>query len=178
MNITVTVDDITLNTLVAKVIAYDEDGDPVPTGEEKTVGSLVAEQIVDRLIRDDRYPALRQQVLEIRQEEIRAAIRPAIEQAVAQPLRKTNRFGEATGEVTTLNELITDDVRAYLQEPADKYNRQAGTLLQKLIRDSVAAAFKQEIADAVKAAREAVTKEIGGQISDQVAAAVRKGLTA
>lgn len=177
MNITVTVDELTLDTVVAKVFGYDEDGDLVTTGKERTVAHLVADQIAAKATADDRYPKLRDDVLKIRQEEIRTAIRPAIEQAIARPIRKTNGWGEPTGPETTLSELIIAEVRSYLGEPVDKYNRDKGTLLSNTIRAEVKRAFAEEIADAVKQARDAVAKEIGDQVSTQIAEAVRKGIT-
>jgi hypothetical protein len=178
VNITIQVDDITLSTVVADVVDIDEDGDLVATGKERTVADLVAAQIVDRLVSDDRYPRLRDRVTEIRGEEIRAAIRPAIVEAVSRPIKKTNGYGEATGQETTLSEVIVDEARKYMKEPADKYRREAGTVLQSLVRAEVDRAFKAEIADAVKQARDLVAGQIGSQVSEQIAGAVKAGLKA
>lgn len=178
MNIEIKVDDITLSTVIAEVVDYDEDGDLVSSGKEKTVADLVADRIVERLVRDDRYPRLKDRVTEIRDEEIRAAIRPAIEQAVTRPIRKTNSWGEPTGQETTLSEVIVDEARKFMKEPADKYRREDGTVLQKLVRDEVHKAFATEIADAVKQAREMVATQLGDKVSDQITAAVRAGLKA
>lgn len=177
MNITITVDEVTLDTVVAKVFGYDEDGDTCETGE-RTVADLVVEQIVAKLVADNRYPTLRDTVAEIRKEEIRNAVRPSIEEAISRPIRKTNHFGEPTGEVTTLSEFIADEARKQLTEPADRYSREKGTLLQQTVRAEVRKAFESEIAEAVKQARDAVTKELGDQIASQVADAVRKGVAA
>lgn len=178
MNIEIKVDDITLSTVIAEVVDYDEDGDLVSSGKEKTVADLVADRIVEKLVRDDRYPRLKDRVTEIRDEEIRAAIRPAIEQAVTRPIRKTNSWGEPTGQETTLSEVIVDEARKFMKEPADKYRREDGTVLQKLVRDEVHKAFGAEIADAVKQARELVATHLGDKVSDQITAAVRAGIQA
>lgn len=178
MNIEIKVDDITLSTVIAEVVDYDDDGDLVSSGKEKTVADLVADRIVDRLVRDDRYPRLKDRVTEIRDEEIRAAIRPAIEQAVTRPIRKTNSWGEPSGQETTLSEVIVDEARKFMKEPADKYRREEGTVLQKLVRDEVHKAFGAEIADAVKQARELVATQLGDKVSDQITAAVKAGLNA
>jgi hypothetical protein len=178
VNIEIKVDDVTLSTVVADVVDFDEDGDLVSSGKEKTVADLVAEQIVARLVRDDRYPRLRDKVTEIRDEEIRAAIRPAIVEAVTRPIKRTNGYGEPTGQETTLSEVIVDEARKFMKEPADKYRREDGTVLQKLVRDEVHRAFGAEIADAVKQARELVATQLGDKVSDQITAAVRAGLKA
>ena len=178
MNIEIKVDDITLATVVAEVMDYDEDGDLVSSGKERTVAELVAAQIVERVVRDDRYPRLKDRVTAIRDEEIREAIRPAIVEAVTRPLKKTNGYGEPTGQVTTLSEVIVDEARKFMKEPADKYRREDGTVLQKLVRDEVHKAFGSEIADAVKQARELVATQLGDTVSDQITAAVKAGLKA
>lgn len=178
MNIEIKIDDITLATVVADVMEYDEEGDLVSSGKERTVAELVAEQIVERVVRDDRYPRLKDRVTAIRDEEIRAAIKPAIEQAVNRPIKKTNTYGEATGQETTLSEVIVDEARKYMKEPADAYRREQGTVLQKLVRAEVQKAFETEIADAVKQARDMVANQLGDTVSAQIAAAVKAGLKA
>lgn len=170
MNITIHVDELTLDTLVAKTIAYDEDGDAYETGE-KTVGHLVAEQIVDRLVRDNSWPGLREQATQIRAEEIRAQVAPAIEAALARPTRRTNAYGEPVGAETTLSELISDEARKVLTEPADRYRSEKGSVLQNAIRTEVKKAFDAEIAAAVKQAREDVIAEFRATAQEQITAA-------
>lgn len=177
MNIEIKVDDITLDTVVGQGFGYDEDGDSYPTGEQRTIAHLVADQIVDRLIKDDRWPSLRDKVMEIRTEEIRTAIRPAVDEAIARPIHKTNTYGERVGTVTTLAELIADEARKQLTAPADNFRRENGSLLQVAVRAEVKRAFDQEIAETVKKARDLVMQEMGGQIAQQVTAAAIAGLT-
>ena len=173
MNITVKVDEISLDTAVAEVFAYDEDGDAYARGE-RTVGDLVAGQIVDRLVRgaNTGWPGLVAKVTEIRNEVIRETVRPQIEEAVAAPFRKTNSYGEPVGEPTTLRQLIVDEARKAVNEPADRYS--SSTFLQQAVRAEVQKALAKEIADAVKQAREQVAAEVG----QHVAAAVQAGLKA
>jgi len=174
VNIEIKVDDITLDTIVGKVVGFDEDGDAYETGQ-RTVADLVAEQIVKKLVADQRYPTLRDMVLEIRKEEIRAAVRPSIDEALARPIYKTNTYGERTGTETTLAELIADEARKQLGEPADRYSNGKGTVLQQAIRTEVQAAFKAEIAEAVKQVREQVSKELSDQMAEHVVKAVATG---
>jgi hypothetical protein len=178
LNIEIKVDDITLSTVVGDVVDFDEDGDAVSTGRERTVADLVAAQIVNQVVRDARYPNLVDQVTRIRDEEIRAAVKPTIEQAINRPIRKTNYYGEATGEETTLTEVIVEEARKLLEEPADQYRREQGTVLQQAVRAEVKRAFEAEIADAVKQARDMVAAELGDTVSAQIAAAVKAGLKA
>ena len=55
---------------------------------------------------------------------------------------------------------------------ADSYSRSGQTVAQKIVAEEVATAFRSEVADAVKQARELVA----GQIGEQVAAAVAEGM--
>jgi hypothetical protein len=174
MQITVQVDEVTLTTVIGDIVEYDEydeDGDASVTGH-KTVADLVATQIVDRLIKDaDRWPSLRERVTQIRDEVIRERVTPSVEAALTRPIRKTNRYGEPTGAETTLSELIVDEARKVLTEPADKYRSEKGSVLQHAIRTEVKAAFDAEIAAAVKKAREDVIAEFRAAAQEQIAAA-------
>ncbi|MET8081848.1 hypothetical protein [Streptomyces sp. NPDC005303] len=175
MNIEIKVDDITLSTVVADVVAFDEDGDAYTEGS-KTVADLVATQIVERLVKDNQWPSLREQVMEIRKEEIRAAVRPSIDEALARPIYKTNGYGERTGQETTLAEIITDEARKQLAEPVDRYRTEKGTVLQQAVRAEVKKAFETEIAEAVQAARDLVTQELGAELTEKVTATVTAAL--
>ncbi|NUL13255.1 hypothetical protein [Streptomyces lunaelactis] len=177
MNITIQVDEVSLSTVVADVLGIDEDGDTYTEGTQ-TVADLVADRIIERLVKDDQWPSLREQVLNIRKEEIRAAVRPTIDEALTKPIYKTNGYGERTGQETTLAELIADEARKQLAEPADRYRSEKGTVLQQAVRAEVKKAFETEIADAVKQARDLVTKELGGELTRQVTATVTAALAA
>ncbi|MHA6764767.1 hypothetical protein [Streptacidiphilus sp. PAMC 29251] len=176
MNITVSVDSLTLDTVVNQVFGTDEDGDRYEIGGQ-TIADVIAGQILAKLTKDDRWPRLNDTVMEVRKEEIRDAVRPSIDEALARPITKTNGYGDKVGAETTLAEIIADEARKQLTEPADRYRNEKGTLLQQAVRAEVDRAFKAEIADAVKAARDAVTEQIGAMVGEQVAAAVRAGIT-
>jgi hypothetical protein len=175
VNIEIKVDEISLSTVVADVIGIDEDGDTYTEGQ-RTVADLVATQIVDRLTTATGWPPLRERVMNIRNEEIRAAVRPSIEEAITRPIYRTNHYGERTGEQTTLAEVIADQARKVLVEPVDKYRMEKGTVLQQTVRAEVKKAFETEIADMVKQARDLVTTQLGDDIARQVTAAVTAGL--
>lgn len=177
LNITVNVDQVSLDTAVDTVIGVDEDGDQYEAGVH-TVGGLVAAQVVAQLVKDTRWPTMKDLVMEVRREEIRAAVRPAIDEALSRPIFKTNGFGERNGQETTLAELISEEARRYVTEPADRHRSSGETHLAKAVREAVGKAFSEEIADVVYRARQAVTAEIGSQVGQQVTEAVRKGLAA
>jgi len=174
VNITVTVDEVTLDTVVADGIRYNEDGEPYRTIDgQATIADLVAAQITERLSKEDAWGGLRKRASEIRAEAIREAVRPQIEEAIAKPIQKTNSYGEPVGEPTTLRELIIDEARKAVNEPVDKYARDKGTFLTQAVKREIQAALSAEIADAVKQARQQVADEIGQQVTAAVAAAMR-----
>lgn len=177
MNITVNVDEISLGTVVAEILEYDnEDGETRPIGE-RTIGDIVAEKLLERLVNSDRgtgYQGLMTQVRDIRAEVIREAVRPQIEDAIAAPVQKTNSYGDAIGEPTTLRDLIVDEARKAVNQPADRYSSEKGTFLERAVRQAVQEALGTEIKDAVTAAR----KGVAGEIGKTVAAAVDAGLKA
>jgi hypothetical protein len=173
VNITVKIDDISLDTIVGDVLAFDEEGEQYKTGE-RTVADLVAAMVTDRVTQDGRWPALTERVCRIRDEEIREAVRPQITEALTRPVRQHTLYGEAHGPETTLSALIAEEARAMLTKPADQYNRDGRTIVGKMVADEVARAFKAEVADAVKQARSLVADEIGSQVADAVKQAMRR----
>lgn len=174
MNITVSVSDVALDTVVAEVFGYDQEtGEPFAMGPGKTVADLVAAQIVDRLVKDDRWPSLAEKVREIRSEVIREAIRPSVDEAIAAPVCKTNTWGEPMGKPTSLREVVIDEARKLMNEPVDRYAQAKGTYLTKAVRDEVQAALKAEIAEAVKQVREQVSAEAGQLVATAVTNAMK-----
>ena len=147
MNITVKIDEVTIDTVVGEVVAFDEEGDPYRQGE-RTVADIVAEQIMKRLLKDDGYPRLAERVAQIRTEEIREAVKPLITEAITRPIRSTNSYGEAVGPETTLSALIAAEARAMLAKPVDAYSRSGQTVLGKIVAEEVATAFRAEVAGA------------------------------
>ena len=175
MNITVKIDEVTLGTVVDEIgTSYDFDGDIETAGHPVTIAHLIAEQAVDRLARDDRWQTLTKRVHDIRTEMIREAVRPAIEEAVHGPIRKTNHYGEPVGtETTTLRDLIADEARKILTQRAGEYSRNGETVISKIVAEEVHKAFTAEIKDAVQQARAQVATEIGQQVASAVAAAMK-----
>lgn len=173
MEIKVSVENIDLGDYIDS--HYDEDGDRIPGG---TLADAIARQLVDKFSRSDLYHGFRDRVQAVRDEQIRAQLAPAIAEALANPIRRTNSYGEKVGEDTTLREVIVDEARKWLNTKADdRYGRSSSeTNLQKMIRDAVQEAFANEIADAVKAAREAVPAQLGTTVSEMVADTVRQAL--
>jgi hypothetical protein len=166
MNITVKIDEVSLSTAVVQ--AFDGDGEP----HGQTVGHLVADMIVDRLVQDrDRWYELNRTATEIKREVIREAVRPMVEQAITEPIQKTDGYGGPVGRPTTLREVIVDEARKVVNA-RDRYDGDR-TLLQKTVAEEVHKAFAAEVKDAVKQAREQVADEIGKQVAVAVTNAMK-----
>lgn len=176
MNITVSIDEVSLATAVNDVLGFDEaGGELISTGEQVTIADLVAAKITERVTRDENWHDFSRRVRDIRAEVIRELVRPQIERAVLAPVTLTNTYGEPSGKTTTLRELIVDEARKALNSPADPngYGRDRKTLVQKIVAEQVQAAFTAELADAVKQARTAIADEIGKQVANSVTAAMK-----
>ena len=87
MNITVQVDDVTLDSLIHGASEY---------GKGSTIGDEVASLALQRLLTDrDGWNSVASRVQAIRDEEIREAVRPLITDALTRPFRKTNSLRRA-----------------------------------------------------------------------------------
>lgn len=172
INLNIDFKDVDLNTEIGE--HYDEDGDRIGGF---TLAGAVVQKLVKQAAREEYHQELKRRVETIRDEEIRKAVAPMIAEAITTPFRRTNAYGEAKGEEITIREAIVEAAQRWMNGRSDSYSGK-GTNLEVLIRAQVEAAFKAEIAEAVKAAREAVTAQIGGSISKVVTDAVRDGLKA
>lgn len=174
MNITVNVDKIDLNEQIEA--HYDHETDErVPGG---IFADLVAHQLVTKFAKSDSYAGLTERVRTIRDEEIRKLLEPALAEAFQAPIHATNSYGEKTGASTTLRELIMIEARKLVSQPADRSWNEKTTVLQKAIREQVDAAFKAEIAEAVKEAKAAVVEQLGTTVAQLVTDAVRDAMKA
>lgn len=171
INLNIDFGDIDLNAEIGK--HYDEDGDLIGGA---TLAAAVVQKLVAQAAREDYHSDLKYRVETIRDEEIRKAVAPMIQAAIDTPFRRTNAYGEAKGEEITIREYVVDIAHKWMRERADSYRGEKGTNLEVLIRAQVEAAFRAEIAEAVKVAREAVAAQVGGSIGRVVADAVRDGL--
>lgn len=174
MELKVIIDEVTLDTVVGDVIGYDEDGDECVKGKA-TVADKVAGLIKDEVVRNPEYTSLREKVARIREEEIREAVKPLIEEALQRPIVRTNYYGEATGKETTLSEIVMEEAKKVFSAARDNYNRQS--FISEVVAKEVKAAFGTYIQDEVKKAREAIAQELGSKVSSTVIQSVLDALT-
>lgn len=165
---------ITLD-LDSKLATYlDADGEYAgsgPTTLEDIVLDMAAKRLVDTAVRQrDTYTPLRERVGKVRDEAIRKKIEPMIEDALSAPIRRTNSFGEAVGDETTLRALIADQATTALKvSNTGNPNRfrDQDTTLAKFIREEVDRTLKAELKKALDEAKAQVlarVQEAGGEV--------------
>lgn len=143
---------------------------------DMTLGEAVAERISREIMKDDAYPTLRQKCLEIRDEVIREQLAPIVEAAITGLTQRTNQWGEPAGAPTSLRDVIVAEVKAYLQRPAEQYNRERVTLVEKFVRDAVDKAIKKELAAVILDEKTKVVAAVRAKAADIIAQAVREGI--
>lgn len=152
MDIQVTVGPVTLETVIGTQRYYNADEDEWVDKNPITLGDAVAERVFKdiKTSQDPDYRTLKRQVSEVRELMIREILGPIIRDAINKPLQLTNGYGEPTGKMTTLNEMIVTEVGRVLKEPADRHSSSRGTLLQDIVRTVVTDTLKTELAEVVK----------------------------
>lgn len=175
MNINVDVTDISLDSEVGEHKVYDGDGDGGWDREPQTLGQAVAEHIAERLMKDDRYPKLREQVFELRREEVRRQLEPIVTSAIVAPVQRTNTYGQPYGEPITMTELIIQETREFLGK-VDSYRREDGTVVQKAIRDAVSKTIRAELAEVLAEEKAKVVAAVRAKAAELIADAVREGV--
>lgn len=172
MNINVDVTDISLDSQVGTHRVYDGEGgyDSAPL----TLGEAVADRIAERLTKDDRYPTLRDEVLQLRKEEVLRRLEPIVTEAINRPVQRTNTFGDVVGGPTSLTDLIVKEARDYLSKSDGYSNRE--TVLQKTVREAVDKAIKKELAAVVAEEKEKVVAAVRAKAAELIAEAVKQGV--
>lgn len=171
MKIEIVIPEVTLNTVVADIVSFADDGDEVCEGQA-TVADKVARLIADAVMRSPEYTRLKNRVTEIRTEEIREQIRPIIAEALQSPIRKTNTWGDPVGEETTLKALIMTTAK---QEWSAK-DRYSSPWIQETIRTEIRKHIGAEVQKAAKETRDAALKALGDMAAAPVLDAVKKAL--
>lgn len=165
--------ELDLDKHLAQHYGYDEEGEPVqqPTTLEDIVIGMVAQQVRATLITDDTKRHLNDRVRGIRDEEVRAAIRPLIEEALTRSIQPTDIYGNPKGEATTLAEVITKEAKTALTVPKEHgYGKPKRTLIQEIIADAVNTQFRRELDEAITEGKKAVAKAL----RDEGAAVIQK----
>lgn len=183
MNIEVTVhaDGMDLNAVVdGTVNGFDpETGEYF--GRPKTLADVIAEKVVEQITTGEEWRDQKRRFREIREEMIREALKPTITRALAEPIERTNAFGERVDGVapTTLREIIFNEARRQANaKVSDGYRSSSETVLAKFVREQIDAAFRNELAGILKEEKTKVVKAVRDNAGTIIADAVRQGLNA
>ena len=149
---------------------YNYDTDE-PHGEV-TIGDMVAEQIASKLIKE-----IRDSVQAKVQETVNAAVKAQVDvwvrDALAEPIQRTNDYGRPVGEAKSMPEFVGEHVTKWFSEPADRYDSQRGTRVQKMIYEEVDRKLKGEMTSAIREAKAAVVRAVSGQAGKLLADAIK-----
>lgn len=174
INVTVDgVDGIDLATVVGTRSRYDHDIEET-VSEDLTLGDEVAKRITKLLTKDDAWDGLRKRFLAIRDEEIRAAIKPIVEEAVIGAIELTNGYGERSGQTTTIRELVMAEAKKQFTERSD-YGR-GSTLAQRIVTEQTNQAFARELLAEITEEKAKVVAAVRAKAADLIATAVKEGV--
>lgn len=151
-------------------------GQDIGTTLPQLVIAKAADLVVSRMMLDaDNYRPLRDRVHEIMEGEVRKAVVPAIEQALAAPVQRHSEFGEPVGDPVTLNEYIANVARRMLQQggrPVEQ--RRGGSVVEQVIEESVRRVLASELQKEVDAAKAQVREAVRQKGADFLADTVTK----
>lgn len=152
--------------------------EPYGSGEHGTLLDEVLRRVAKDGVPDDARKDLGYRVTQIRDEEIRAVVRPMIEDAIAKTLLQTDLFGNVKDGPKTLSEVIVDQATKELRASHSRGNySKSETLLQQVIREEVERAFRKELDDVIKEAKTEVVnaiRQVGAEVlTDTIARKVR-----
>lgn len=146
----------------------DPDSDGAPITLVEAVVEEVARMVLHAIKNDTQsgiYPTLRERAATIRDEEIRSAIKPAIEQAVAAAMQPTDGYGNPKGEPKTTHELIVEQAtKALTAKEHDHYSRNKGlNIVEQFIATEVRTTLDKELRGALEQAKADVLKAVRDQ---------------
>lgn len=174
MKIEIEISEITLNTVVGDIIGFDYDGDAVVEGQTR-VADLVADRIADRVASTEEFRELRKQVTTIRDEMIREKLEPVLAEVMEAPIRKTNGFGEQTGEPVTMRELVMEEARDLLSQ-RDRRGYNQAPWITTFVHEQVRELFEKELKAELAEAKAKLKKEILDRVSQDAAQTVAQAL--
>jgi hypothetical protein len=163
-------------------MGYDGDDESYPTGTiQEAILAEVALQVrakigdVERLAIGEIHKEIREARLDV----IRDRLDEEIVTALAEPIRKTNIYGEPTGPETTLKQLVIEEVKSYLEEKVgiDGYSgRDRVTRVQKFVQEEVDKVITRELRAEMAKAKEAAVEVVRGAVTDVVEKEMRDRL--
>ncbi len=175
---------VTWDTVIgSRHVGYDPDSGPEV--EPVSLGEMVVAGVVERLVAEIKRDAdgfgYRGAVTAAREAASAAVQEQAstlVSEALSGEIRRTNTYGEPTGEPTTLRDLIRADVAKYLNEkvPERGYGGDRRGGFRELLQHEVDEAMNKELRAAIREAREQVVVKVQEKAAQLIGEAVKEGL--
>ncbi len=167
------------NLIIGQRYGGGDDGDgggPITfmEGVTEEVARLVFSTIKSGAM-SDTYQQMTRRAAEIRDEEIREAIRPAVIEAIESSMQPTDSYGNPKCEAKTLHELIVEQAKkAITAKDSDSYSRTKGlNIVEQFIASEVKSALDKELKDTMEQAKADVLRAVQDQgakvLSDTIA---------
>lgn len=172
MNIEIKIDQLDVDSIIAKSYERDEEGEIVGEAGIRLGDAIVAKLVAEVKQGSGWHDGVRSRVKQIRDEEIRVACRDVIADAMSQPLAATNSFGERTGAPTTLREMIFKEAQKALGTTGNRYD-QDKSLIEKVIKTEVEAALKKELQPILDGAKVRVREAANAHAAAIISSAVQ-----
>ena len=172
LNITIT--DLGLDTIIG--VGYRD--------EPVTLVDAIVKEAVSQLTKEKGYDevrdGVRKRVALIRDEEIRALVRPELEKAMVAPITQTNSWGEPiVGKPTTLREMILAEATKFFTEKKgeDSYGRgPKQTAAERVVAELVRTELVKEMTAAFAEEKNKVVAAVQAKAAEMIAKAVKDGL--
>lgn len=133
--------------------------------------TIAASQVLEHIDKHDgAREGLISRIRGIRDEEIRARVAPLVEGAVHGAIQRTNAYGQAQGDPTTLAEVIVAHAQKLLTEKTGQYNQPQLSYVDRFIREEIDRTIKAELKtalDGAKAAVAAAVQSAGAEVIQQ-----------
>jgi hypothetical protein len=141
----------------------------------ETFGDVIVNRAASVLLDRERESVgkFRALVAVIAESEVRDAIRPMIDQALAEPIQKTNTYGGPIGEAMPLREHIVEIARAALDTQVGRDYDKKTSLLRAILAEEVERVLRRELGEALAAAKAEVT----AAVREQGAAVITETIT-
>lgn len=150
---------------------------------EEAVAAAAARQLLHYYVADEagdsrRVPTdlerrIRDEVLAKIEEEARAAAPDVVRELLEQGVRRTNTWGDPSGELVSLKTVIAEEVRKELTVSS---GHRADTALSKLLKEEVERELKGELKGAVEEAKAVVVRAVGKEAREALEGALRKSM--
>lgn len=157
---------------LAQTRGYDEDGEPIVVSLEEAVIAEAARQLKAHVEKSCEQ-GIANLVRSIADEEIRAIMRPTLEKVIdGQAFHRTNYYGEKVGSTKTLREHVVEEAMKMLKVANNSTSQSRRESIYGYVDKQITEIVKTELGAELEVAREAVRKQLSGNIAATMAAAL------